>query len=136
MSDIRNIKIIAFDADDTLWANEPFFKETERAFGEMMHEYLPHEEALQTLFATEFQNTPDYGVGIKSMILFMIEASIALSDKRVTAASIEKIIHIGREMLHKPVELLEGVEDVLKTLQGSYRLVVATKEICLTSNGS
>ena len=31
----QNIKVIAFDADDTLWDNEPFFVEAEEKFTEI-----------------------------------------------------------------------------------------------------
>ncbi len=30
------IKVISFDADDTLWVNEPYYRETENLFAEQL----------------------------------------------------------------------------------------------------
>ncbi len=124
---MKEIQVIAFDADDTLWSNEPFFQETEKKFCDMLEDYLPHHTISRELLEIEIQNLALYGYGIKSMILSMIETAIRISDKTIGVDAIEKIINIGKEMLDKPIELLEGVEDVLKALHGKYRLVMATK---------
>lgn len=127
MERIQDLKVIAFDADDTLWVNEPFFQEIERKFCEMMEVYHPQHTVSRELLATEIANLEDYGFGIKSFILSMIEAAIRISGRTIKLEVIEKIIHFGKEMLHKPIELLDGVEEVLVTLNGRYRLVMATK---------
>lgn len=127
MEKIENLKVIAFDADDTLWVNEPYFQEIERKFCEMMEVYHPQHTISRELLATELANLEHYGYGIKSFMLSMIEAAIAISDKTISLEVIEKIINFGKEMLHKPVELLDGVEEVLVKLNGHYRLVMATK---------
>ncbi len=124
---MNQIKVIAFDADDTLWVNEPYFRETEDKFCEMMEDYLPHHSVSRELLETEINNLALYGYGIKSMTLSMIEAAIQMSDKTIGLDAIEKIIQFGKEMLDKPIELLEGVEEVLQALQEKYRLVMATK---------
>ena len=121
------IQVIAFDADDTLWVNEPFFQETERKLCALLEDYLPHHTVSQELFKTQIQNLPLYGYGVKSFILSMIETSLEVSEKTISLEVIEKIIALGKEMLQKPIELLDGVEEVLQTLHGRYRLVVATK---------
>lgn len=121
------IQVIAFDADDTLWVNEPFFQETERKLCALLEDYLPHHTVSQELFKTQIQNLPLYGYGVKSFILSMIETSLEVSEKTISLEVIEKIIALGKEMLQKPIELLDGVEEVLQTLHRRYRLVVATK---------
>ena len=127
MERIQDLKVIAFDADDTLWMNEPYFQEIERKFCEMMEVYHPQHTVSRELLATEIANLEDYGFGIKSFILSMIEAAIRISGRTIKLEVIEKIIYFGKEMLHKPIELLDGVEEVLATLNGRYRLVMATK---------
>lgn len=122
-----NLKVIAFDADDTLWVNEPYFQETERKFCALLEDYIPHHNVSQELFKVEIQNLSLYGYGIKGYILSMIEAAMSISSKTIGMDVIEKIIGYGKELLEKPIELLEGVEEVLKELHGHYRLVVATK---------
>ena len=122
-----NVKVIAFDADDTLWVNEPYFQETEKKFCELLEDYLPHHSVAKELFQTEMQNLKLYGYGVKGFMLSMIETALRVSSKTVDVAVVEKAIQYGKELLEKPIELLDGVEDVLKTLKGHYRLVVATK---------
>ena len=124
---MTEIQIIAFDADDTLWVNEPFFQETEKKFCDMLEDFLPHHSISRDLFTIEIKNLPHYGYGVKGFILSMIEAAITITEGKIGAESIEKIIALGKELLDKDIELLDGVEDVLKVLQGKYRLVMATK---------
>lgn len=124
---MTNIQVIAFDADDTLWVNEPYFQETEQQFCALLEDYLPMHSTSQELFKTEMANLPLYGYGIKAFMLCMIETIIRVTNNTASPELIMKAIETGKEMLNKPVELLEGVEDVLKALKGKYRLVVATK---------
>ncbi len=122
-----NLKVIAFDADDTLWVNEPYFRETEEKFYAMFQDYLPVHTVARELFRTEIENLTLYGYGIKGFILSMIETAIRISDKKIPVEVVEKIINYGKDLLEKPVELIDGVEEVLKELQGRYKLVCATK---------
>ena len=122
-----NIKVIAFDADDTLWINEPYFQETEQKFCALLEDYLPRHTLAKELFKTEIQNLPLYGYGVKGFMLSMIETGLRVSDNTLNIEVLRKAIDYGKELLEKPIELLEGVEEVLKALKGKYRLVVATK---------
>lgn len=120
-------KVIAFDADDTLFVNEPYFQETEQKFCDLMQDYLSHQGLSQELFKTEIANLDLYGYGIKGYILSMIEAAMKISNNTISLEIIEKIIEYGKELLEKPIELLDGVEETLKALHGKYKLIVATK---------
>lgn len=122
-----NLKVIAFDADDTLFVNEPYFQETERKFCSLMEDYLSHQSLSQELFRIEIKNLPVYGYGIKAYILSMIEAAMKISNNTISVEIVEKIIEYGKELLEKPIELLDGVEETLSALHGRYKLVVATK---------
>lgn len=121
------LKVIAFDADDTLFINEPYFEEAERKFCMLMQDYLTHQGISQALFTTQVNNLPLYGYGIKGYILSMIEAAIAISNGTISVDFIKKITEIGKELIEKPIELLDGVETALQALHGHYKLVVATK---------
>lgn len=121
------LKVIAFDADDTLWVNEPYFRETENRFFELFQDYLPQHTVARELLKTEIDNLTLYGYGIKGFILSMIETALRISDKTIPLEVIEKIIQEGKDLLQKPVEIIDGVEDVLNALKGNYRLVMATK---------
>lgn len=122
-----NIKVIAFDADDTLWVNEPYFKEIEEKFCALMEDYLPQHTLIKELFKTEVDNLPLYGYGVKGFTLSMIETAMRISGNSLNIEVINKAVEYGKELLQKPVVLLDGVEDVLKAVKGKYRLVVATK---------
>jgi putative hydrolase of the HAD superfamily len=124
---MKSIKVIAFDADDTLWDNEIFFQQTEKRFFELLEEYLPQHSVARELLQTEIKNIPLYGYGIKAFILSMIETAIRVSDKTINVSVVEKIISFGQELLEKPIQKLEGVDEVLAVLRQRYRLVVATK---------
>lgn len=120
-------KIIAFDADDTLFVNEPYFQETEQKFCALMSDYLSHQSLSQELFKTEIANLGLYGYGIKGYTLSMIEAAMKISNNTISLAIVEKIIEFGKELLQRPIELLEGVEETLAALSEKYKLIVATK---------
>jgi len=122
-----NIKVIAFDADDTLWINEPYYQETEKKFCLLLEDYMPHHNLSKELFATEMQNLALYGYGVKSFILSMIESALRISEGTLPISIVEKIIQYGKDLINKEIEILEGVEEVLKAVLGKYKLVVATK---------
>ena len=122
-----DILVIGFDADDTLWVNELYFRETEKKFCALLDEYLSEHAIEKELFATEIQNLPLYGYGIKGFILSMIETALRICGPSVNPEMFGKIIGYGKDLLNKPIELLEDVEQVLKRLSPKYRLVVATK---------
>ena len=125
----HNIKVIAFDADDTLWSNEPFFQEVERKYTELLSDYGSAKEISAELFKTEMSNLECLGYGAKAFTISMVETALRISAQKVTAEKIQEIILLGKSLLEMPIELLSGVEDTLKALkaQGGYRLVVATK---------
>jgi putative hydrolase of the HAD superfamily len=119
--------VIAFDADDTLWVNEPYFRETEDKFCALLEDYLPSHTTGQELFKVEMNNLALYGYGVKGFMLSMVETAIQVSGGTMGLDGIEKILNLGKELLARDIEILPGVEEVLKALQGKYRLVVATK---------
>jgi putative hydrolase of the HAD superfamily len=121
------IKVIGFDADDTLWVNETYYREAELEFSRLLAKYETANKIDQELFKIEMQNLELYGYGIKSFVLSMIESAMDISNHSVSLKAIEGIIKIGKDMLNKPVELLDGVEEVLKELSKKYRLILATK---------
>ena len=124
---MKNIKVIAFDADDTLFINETYFDETEKKFCSLVQDYLSKQGISQELFKVEIDNLKLYGYGIKGYILSMIEAAMTISNNTIPIEIIEKIIQFGKELLQKPIVLLDGVEETLDGLFGKYKLVVATK---------
>jgi len=130
-SKVKNmdIKVIAFDADDTLWVNEPYFRRAEEEFCNLLSEYLQPHALERELLKIEIGNLPLYGYGVKGFMLSMIETALKISDKTISLEHIEKILDLGKNLLNEPIDLLAGVEEVLDTLKGKYRLVVLQKVI-------
>lgn len=124
---MKEIKIIAFDADDTLWVNEPYFQETEHKFCALLEDFLPHHTVSQELFRIEMENLSLYGYGVKGFMLCMLETISKITENKANIELVNKTIELGKELLNKPIELIDGVEEVLKILNGDYRLVMATK---------
>ncbi|MFC6490220.1 HAD family hydrolase [Nitratireductor sp. GCM10026969] len=118
---------IGFDADDTLWHNERFFRLTEERFAELLAEHAARNDLSARLLAAEKRNLKIYGFGIKGFILSMIETAIEVTEGKAPAATIEHILEIGREMLAHPIEPLPHAVETLQALTGDYRLVLITK---------
>lgn len=123
------IKIIAFDADDTLWVNESYYRETERAFTRLLIDYLPEDKVSELLLETETGNIKLYGYGVKGFVLSMIETALKVNgDNKVDKKIISQILDLGKKLIHPPMVLLDGVKETLEILnkRGS-KLVLATK---------
>lgn len=125
--DKNKLTHIAFDADDTLWVNETFFREAEDEFCALLKDYMPADEVHKKLFDIEMANLEIYGYGVKGFMLSMIETIQQVTAGDAPMSIVNSAIAIGKDMLHKPVELLDGVEEVLDQLSGRYRLILATK---------
>jgi len=123
----EGIHVIGFDADDTLWINETYFRDTEDKFANLLEKYETKNKIDQELFRTEIKNLDLYGYGIKGFILSMIECALELSNNEVSTKTLRALLDLGKEMITQPVELLNGVEDVLNSLKDKYRLIVLTK---------
>lgn len=123
----EKIKVVGFDADDTLWINEPHYRNVESEFCRIMQPYLTEPEASKELFKIEMQNLELYGYGAKGFMLSMIETAIRTTQGKISALEINQIIDAGKRLLTIPIALLEGVEPTLQQLQQKYKLILATK---------
>ena len=125
----EHIKVIAFDADDTLWINEPFFRDVEDKYTALLGEYAAPEEISAALLKTETNNLTHLGYGAKAFTISMVETALSISKQTIPAEKIEEIVKLGKSLLQMPIELLPGVQHTLHTLKekGGFRLVVATK---------
>ena len=121
------IDVIAFDADDTLWHNETLYQMTQDRFGDLLAPYLDTPWTGQELYATELRNLRHFGYGIKGFTLSMIETAIELTGGRVTAREIQAIVDFGRAMIANPIELIDGVTEVVPELARSHTLMLITK---------
>lgn len=121
------IELVALDADDTLWHNEPNFTTTRDRLGELLGKYGLGPDIADRLYATERRNLQHFGYGVKGFVLSMIETSIELTGGRLESSDVRTIIDWGRAMLASPIELLEGVEEAVASLAKDVPLVLLTK---------
>jgi putative hydrolase of the HAD superfamily len=118
---------IGFDADDTLWQNEQFYRMTEERFAGLLAGYAEPETLSARLLEAERRNLEVYGFGIKGFTLSMIETAIEVTDGRVPASVIDAILRAGRDMLDHPVETLPHAKETLEELADRYRIILITK---------
>ena len=123
------IRLVGFDGDDTLWRSEVYYRAAEAALEDVLSAYIDLGAAgmQQHLLAVERRNLKVFGYGAKGMTLSMIEAAIALTDGRISAADIKRILDIGRATLEHPVELLDGIREAVTAIAARHPVVLITK---------
>ena len=120
-------ELIAFDADDTLWHNEIVFTSTHDRFVELLEKYHEREWVLERLFETEIKNLKHFGYGVKGFTLSMIETAVDLTEGRISGEEIQQIVNLGRDMLNHPVDLLDGVKEVVEEVAERFPVMLLTK---------
>ena len=118
---------IGLDGDDTLWHSESYFAVTEERFRALLEPWVEPAQAAERLLDRERANLQVFGYGVKGFTLSMIETAIEASCGRIPASSIQQIIEWGKELSCHPVELLDGVADVVADLARDHRLLLVTK---------
>ncbi|WP_068108736.1 HAD family hydrolase [Tropicimonas marinistellae] len=122
------VTTIGFDADDTLWHNERFYVLTQDRFADLLSDYTDRTTLDERLLDSEKRNIGHYGYGIKGFMLSMIETAIEVTDGRVPATVINRILEIGQDMLRHPIELLPHAEAAVKAMAASHhRVLLITK---------
>jgi putative hydrolase of the HAD superfamily len=124
---MTRITTIGFDADDTLWHNERFFRMTQAQFAALLADYTDQETLMARLLEAEKRNLGHYGFGIKGFVLSMIETAIEVTQARVPATVIGQLLQAGQDMLRHPIELLPHAQETIAALAPSHRLVLITK---------
>ena len=126
----RNFKVIAFDADDTLWDCQSHFEAVEKRLYELLRPWC--DTPAQELFKTESANMEDLGYGCKAFTLSVLETAMRASHHKMSVAHIEELLKMGKGLLHLPATPLPGVVKTLETLRArltddGVRMVVFTK---------
>jgi len=123
------IDLVAFDADDTLWHSEGYFQDAHAEFEQIVGRYVDLADVglHQQLLATEQRNIGLFGYGAKGMTLSMIETAIALTDARICAADIHRLVDLGKSILTHPVELLDGIAAAVEAVAARWPIVLITK---------
>lgn len=121
------ITTIGFDADDTLWQNEAYFRLTQDRFADLLRDHAEPDHLMERLLAAERRNIGAYGFGVKGFTLSMIETAIEVTEGRVPNSVILELLGAGRAMLEHPVELLPHAQAAVTALAETHRIVLITK---------
>ena len=121
------VTTIGFDADDTLWHNERFFRITQDRFTDLLAPHADPDHLADRLLAAERRNLGHYGFGVKGFVLSMIETAIEVTDGKVPAQVIGEVMQAGREMLSCPIELLPHARDAVESAAQTHRVILITK---------
>src|SRR5665647_204147 len=124
---MKSIKVIGFDADDTLWVNGSYFSDAEASFCALLSGFMSEKELSKELYQTEMKNMEWYGYGAMAFTLSLIETAIRVSQGQVSATILAELLEAGKSILDKPIELFPGIPDILPELSEQYRLVIVTK---------
>ena len=126
MINLNNLRIIAFDADDTLWDCQSHFEAVENHLYRLIAPYC--ETPSKELVLTESGNMADLGYGCKAFTISIIETALRVAGDHLSAAELSDLLADSKSLLHLPATPLPEVEATLQRLQAyPYRLVVFTK---------
>ena len=120
-------RYIFFDADDTLWENERYFRAAEAKFIELLADYTTPEGVQDMLWRKQEDNIPLFGYGSKTYMIGMTDAALELCGGSLTEEIYYGIKNIITELAFHELQIIEGVKETLEALQGKYELIVATK---------
>ena len=129
--------LITFDADDTLWVNEPNYVDVKRKLSELLLHYVDPAALEAHYYDAQIKNLQTFGYGTKSFMLAMIETAIELTNGAITAREIQQIITIGRRLLAFPIEILDDIPEALDAdhivdeylVDKSFTTVTSAKEL-------
>ncbi|MEQ1514630.1 MAG: HAD family hydrolase [Lysobacteraceae bacterium] len=123
----RDIRLVGFDADDTLWRSEDYYRDAQTEFERIVGTYVDLEDAHDRLYEVEKRNIALFGYGAKGMTLSMIEAAVEITESRISAHDVHRIVELGKSVLQHPVELLPGIVDAVENISRDYPVVLITK---------
>ena len=124
---MQNLTTVGFDADDTLWHNERFFRLTQDRFEQLLADYADPAHLHQRLLEAERRNIAHYGFGIKGFTLSMIETALDITQNRVPASVIRELIEAGQEMLRHPIDLLPHARETVQAAAQNHKVLLITK---------
>lgn len=121
------VRVIAFDADDTLWHSQRSFDQVEVEFQSLLADFADPHELHRRLYAVEMRNMAAFGYGAKAFTLSLIETALEVSGGDVDPTAIKRILEAGKAILQEPVELLDGAADAVEHVASTHRLLLVTK---------
>lgn len=125
----RDIRLVGFDGDDTLWRSQDYFDAAQAQFEQIIGAYadIANARVQEHLYAVESRNLALFGYGVKGMALSMVEAAVEITQAQISAADLHRIVGLGKTLLQHPVELLPGIADAVAAIAADFQIVLITK---------
>ncbi|HEY0310044.1 MAG TPA: HAD family hydrolase [Luteimonas sp.] len=123
----NGIRLVGFDGDDTLWRSEDYYRAAQAEFEAIVAKYVALDDVHDRLYAVEKRNLALFGYGAKGMTLSMLEAAVTITDARIDARDLQRILDLGKSILQHPVDLLPGIREAVARIAGDYEVVLITK---------
>ena len=121
------IGLVGFDADDTLWRSQDYFDDAQAQFERIVAGYVDLADVADRLYAVEKRNIGFFGYGVKGMALSMVEAAVEITESRISAADVHRIVGLAKDLLRHPVEVLDGVREAVEAVAARHPVVLITK---------
>jgi putative hydrolase of the HAD superfamily len=121
------LRLVGFDGDDTLWRSEDYYRAAQAEFERIVGGYVDLDDLHERLYAIESANLALFGYGAKGMTLSMLEAAIAITDARIAARDLQRIVELGKSILCHPVDLLPGIREAVAAIAAEHEVVLITK---------
>jgi putative hydrolase of the HAD superfamily len=121
------LRLVGFDGDDTLWRSEDYYRAAQAEFERIVGGYVDLDDLHARLYAIESANLALFGYGAKGMTLSMVEAAIAITDARIGARDLQRIVELGKAILRHPVDLLPGIREAVAAIAAEHDVVLITK---------
>jgi putative hydrolase of the HAD superfamily len=122
-----SIRLVGFDADDTLWRSEDYYRDAQARFERIVAGYVDLDDVGERMYAIEKRNLALFGYGAKGMTLSMLEAAVTITESRISAADLHRIIELGKGILRHPVELIPGIREAVADIAADFPVVLVTK---------
>jgi putative hydrolase of the HAD superfamily len=124
----RSRQFLIFDADDTLWENNIYFEEAfERFYDYLSHSSMSQAEVRAVLDEIEMANAKIHGYGSKNYARNLAACYEHLAERDIAEADLKAVQEFAHEILEKPIELIDGVEETVAQLSERHSLTIFTK---------
>ena len=127
MNNLKNAPVVFVDADDTLWENEQYFRNAEDEFARILAPYANVDGVREMLWRKQEENIPYFGYGSKTYFIAMADAATGLCGGNLPYDVFQSVRHLIIDLAFHPFEIIDGVEETLKSLSSRHKLVIATK---------
>ena len=106
---MKDLRVIAFDADDTLWDCQSHFEAVENHLYSLIASYC--EDPKHELFLTESGNMADLGYGCKAFTISIIETALRIAGNDISSTQLKELLAHCKQLLHLPARSCRDIRN-------------------------